>query len=138
MSSQHSDDIDFVTGGDGSTEKFFPSSSAAAAASGEGAGGSGTGEMDDEAEIEAMKVRMAEMEAEAAKLREMQADAEGSSGGAAAGPSEEEKEEVDSRSVYVGNVSRESCLGRDACWKEHVSGGSAFLLKEAELNLVAG
>ncbi|PWO01203.1 RNA-binding domain-containing protein [Tilletiopsis washingtonensis] len=64
--------------------------------------------MDDAAEIEAMKARVAEMEAEAAKLRDMQADAEreagGAPGAAAPGPSEEEKEEVDGRSVYVGNV----------------------------------
>lgn len=70
----------------------------------EGAEGAG----DEEAELEAMKARVAEMEAEAAKLREMQAQVEremaGPSGGSA-GPSEEEKEEVDARSIYVGNVS---------------------------------
>lgn len=72
---------------------------------------------DDDAELEAMKARVAEMEAEAAKLREMQEQAEreagGSGGGKAAGgggggvvgPTDEEKEEVDARSVYVGNVS---------------------------------
>ncbi|KAE8225814.1 hypothetical protein CF319_g1509 [Tilletia indica] len=76
--------------------------------------------------LAAMKARMAAMEAEADKLREMTAGAasgsaggaggpgaKGSSGGdvtmgeggaAAQFPSEEEKEEVDSRSVYVGNV----------------------------------
>ncbi|KAK0529388.1 hypothetical protein OC835_004358 [Tilletia horrida] len=79
--------------------------------------------------LAAMKARMAAMEAEADKLREMTAGAaaSGSAGGDAGGkagaggaggdvamgdggaagsqfPSEEEKEEVDSRSVYVGNV----------------------------------
>ncbi|KAK0565035.1 hypothetical protein OC861_003960 [Tilletia horrida] len=79
--------------------------------------------------LAAMKARMAAMEAEADKLREMTAgtissgstSAAGSkSNGAGAGgdvamgdgssvagsqfPTEEEKEEVDSRSVYVGNV----------------------------------
>ncbi|KAN0065407.1 hypothetical protein ACQY0O_001243 [Thecaphora frezii] len=58
---------------------------------------------DEEAEIEAMKQRVAEMEAEAAKLREMQ-EAAGAAAGTGIHPTEEEKEEVDSRSVYVGNV----------------------------------
>lgn len=60
---------------------------------------------DDDAELEAMKARVAEMEAEAAKLREMQAEAGDTSMSGVTGPSEEEKEEVDSRSIYVGNVS---------------------------------
>lgn len=65
---------------------------------------------DDDAELEAMKARVAEMEAEAAKLREMQEQADREMGGLGAssrqpGPSEEEKEEVDARSIYVGNVS---------------------------------
>ncbi|KDN47980.1 RNA-binding domain-containing protein [Tilletiaria anomala UBC 951] len=67
--------------------------------------------MDDDAEIEAMKARMAEMEAEAAKLREMTAQSEAANGtgdsagpSTAVGPSEDEKEEVDARSIYVGNV----------------------------------
>jgi hypothetical protein len=70
---------------------------------------------DEDAELEAMKARMLEMEAEAAKLREMTAQSEaanqGSSGGqsAAIGPSEDEKEEVDARSVYVGNVRTDNC-----------------------------
>ncbi|PWN47237.1 RNA-binding domain-containing protein [Violaceomyces palustris] len=57
---------------------------------------------DEDAEIEAMKQRVAEMEAEAAKLRQLQQ----ASGAETAhqGPTEEEKEEVDSRSIYVGNV----------------------------------
>ncbi|PWN26257.1 RNA-binding domain-containing protein, partial [Jaminaea rosea] len=68
---------------------------------------------DDDAELEAMKARVAEMEAEAAKLREMQEQAEREAGGGRAGggantpvsgPTDEEKEEVDARSVYVGNV----------------------------------
>ncbi|KAF9577843.1 cytoplasmic RNA-binding protein [Lunasporangiospora selenospora] len=50
-------------------------------------------------EIEAMKQRVKEMEAEAAKLREMQAQAEKDMN-----MSEEDKEAVDARSVYVGNV----------------------------------
>ncbi|KAI7856333.1 hypothetical protein BDC45DRAFT_503688 [Circinella umbellata] len=49
-------------------------------------------------ELEAMKERVKEMEDEAAKLREMQAEVEKSMN------SEEDKEAVDSRSVYVGNV----------------------------------
>lgn len=73
------------------------------------------GALDEDAEIEAMKARMAEMEAEAAKLREMttQADAGAPTASSSApavprplgaGPTEEEKEEVDARSIYVGNV----------------------------------
>ncbi|UZJ52952.1 hypothetical protein CBS101457_002272 [Exobasidium rhododendri] len=62
----------------------------------------------DEAALEAMKARVAEMEAEAAKLREMQeqaGDGMGSGDGSQAMVlTEEEKEEVDARSVYVGNV----------------------------------
>lgn len=58
---------------------------------------------DEDAEIEAMKQRVAEMEAEAAKLRELQ-QAAGEAGGAGLHPTEEEREEVDSRSIYVGNV----------------------------------
>ncbi|EPQ30843.1 uncharacterized protein PFL1_01741 [Pseudozyma flocculosa PF-1] len=78
------------------TDDVAQSSSAAA----DGADGEA---MDEEAEIEAMKKRVAEMEAEAAKLREMQ-EAAGAAAGAGIHPTEEEKEEVDSRSVYVGNV----------------------------------
>lgn len=61
----------------------------------------------EDAELEAMKQRVAEMEAEAAKLREMNDAAEQEMGGAGTGsafPTEEEKMEVDSRSIYVGNV----------------------------------
>lgn len=61
----------------------------------------------EDAELEAMKQRVAEMEAEAAKLREMNDAAEnelGGAGGGSAFPTEEEKMEVDSRSIYVGNV----------------------------------
>jgi len=50
-------------------------------------------------EIAAMKKRVQEMEAEAAKLREMQASLDGGEGG-----SRESKEDIDSRSVFVGNV----------------------------------
>lgn len=85
-------------------EMEFPDGSDAAAA---GAGGDEV----DEAALEAMKARVAEMEAEAAKLREMQEQANNGMGSGDAGASqaaalsEEEKEEVDGRSVYVGNVS---------------------------------
>lgn len=75
-------------------------------------GGAGAGEGDDDdAELDAMRARVAEMEAEAAKLRDMQDQAEreraGSGAAAPAGPTDQEKEEVDGRSVYVGNVSRQ-------------------------------
>ena len=57
------------------------------------------------AELEGMKQRVAEMEAEAAKLREMNETVDREMGGAAgSAPTEEEKIEVDNRSVYVGNV----------------------------------
>lgn len=68
----------------------------------------------EDAELEAMKQRVAEMEAEAAKLREMNDAAEQNMGGAAASspfPTEEEKMEIDSRSVYVGNVRDEAHPG---------------------------
>merc|ERR1711879_853701 len=61
----------------------------------------------EDADIEAMKRRVAEMEAEAAKLREMNEVAERDISGtasAASHPTDEEKMEVDSRSIYVGNV----------------------------------
>lgn len=50
-------------------------------------------------EISAMKRRVAEMEAEAAKLREMQASLD-----QARQDLSEDKEDVDSRSIFVGNV----------------------------------
>ncbi|KAJ4302564.1 hypothetical protein N0V88_002714 [Collariella sp. IMI 366227] len=53
----------------------------------------------DEEEISAMKRRVAEMEAEAAKLREMQASLD-----QARQDLSEDKEDVDSRSIFVGNV----------------------------------
>lgn len=58
-------------------------------------------------EIMAMKARVAEMEQEAAKLREMTAanEVEAEQNGAAT-LTDDEKEAVDSRSIYVGNVSR--------------------------------
>jgi len=49
-------------------------------------------------EISAMKRRVAEMEEEAAKLREMQKDLDHQS------QDLENKEDVDSRSIFVGNV----------------------------------
>ncbi|KAK4150712.1 E3 ubiquitin-protein ligase RSP5 [Chaetomidium leptoderma] len=53
----------------------------------------------DEEEISAMKRRVAEMEAEAAKLREMQASLD-----QARQDLSEDKEDIDSRSIFVGNV----------------------------------
>lgn len=58
-------------------------------------------------DIAAMKRRVAEMESEAAKLREMQSqqdgyEAEGPIGSNAGG--REDREDVDARSVFVGNV----------------------------------
>lgn len=53
----------------------------------------------DEAEIAAMKKRVQEMEAEAAKLREMQASLDQQQEGL-----RENKEDIDSRSIFVGNV----------------------------------
>jgi len=50
-------------------------------------------------EIAAMKKRVQEMEAEAAKLREMQASLDQQSN-----ELRESKEDIDSRSVFVGNV----------------------------------
>ncbi|KAF7115541.1 hypothetical protein CNMCM5793_002635 [Aspergillus hiratsukae] len=54
---------------------------------------------DDEEEIAAMKKRVAEMESEAAKLREMQASLDQQSESL-----REDKEEIDARSIFVGNV----------------------------------
>jgi polyadenylate-binding protein 2 len=66
-------------------------------------------------ELEAMKARVKEMEEEAAKLREMQAQVEKEMNlvdgkhllyySEFMSRLDESKEEVDSRSVYVGNVS---------------------------------
>ncbi|CAF9905243.1 MAG: hypothetical protein GOMPHAMPRED_003089 [Gomphillus americanus] len=53
---------------------------------------------DDEEEISAMKRRVAEMEAEAQKLRDMQKDLERTP------DLREDREDVDARSVFVGNV----------------------------------
>lgn len=53
-----------------------------------------------------MKRRVAEMESEAAKLREMQQFDDGNAdgpGGAASGM-REDREDIDARSVFVGNV----------------------------------
>ena len=55
-----------------------------------------------------MKQRVREMEQEAKKLREMQAEAESGVDVATGEGDEEDKEGVDSRSVYVGNVSAPS------------------------------
>jgi len=59
-------------------------------------------EDEDDKELAAMKARVAEMEAEAAKLREMQREAEKQMD--VGGGTDEDRELVDSRSVYVGNV----------------------------------
>ena len=72
-------------------------------------GGSLNGEDEaerDALEIIAMKARVAEMEQEAALLREMTAavDKQGEESAAAAAMTDDEKEAVDSRSIYVGNV----------------------------------
>lgn len=64
------------------------------------------------AELAAMKARVAEMEREAQMLRDMTAKAESdaeASGSGAMG--DDEKEAVDQRSVYVGNVSSERRAG---------------------------
>lgn len=53
----------------------------------------------DEEEIAAMKKRVEEMEAEAAKLREMQANIDSQ-----ANDLRENKEDIDARSIFVGNV----------------------------------
>merc|ERR1711860_477173 len=67
----------------------------------------------DDPDIEAMKARVKEMEEEAEKLKVMQKDAEetlimgdpASSGlGSPTAPSLADKNEIDARSVYVGNV----------------------------------
>lgn len=57
-------------------------------------------------EIIAMKARVAEMEKEAAMLRKMtaQAESEAEQGSSGQGMTDDEKEAVDSRSIYVGNV----------------------------------
>ncbi|MCJ1475257.1 cytoplasmic RNA-binding protein [Lambiella insularis] len=55
---------------------------------------------DDEEEISAMKRRVAEMEAEAAKLREMQASLDQNE----RNDLREDKEDIDMRSIFVGNV----------------------------------
>lgn len=54
---------------------------------------------DDEEEIAAMKKRVQEMEAEAARLRELQSTMESQSEGL-----RENKEDIDARSIFVGNV----------------------------------
>ena len=52
-----------------------------------------------------MKKRVAEMEAEAAKLRELQKEAAEKESASTGTGSTEDKEMVDARSIYVGNVS---------------------------------
>lgn len=55
---------------------------------------------DKQSEAEAIKQRMEEMEREAAKLRELHAQLSAEKGG----DSEEERRDIDSRSIYIGNV----------------------------------
>ncbi|CAN1188970.1 Polyadenylate-binding protein 3 [Linum perenne] len=61
-----------------------------------------------EAELDDMKKRLKEIEDEAAALREMQAKVEKEMGSGqdpgGSGASQASREEVDSRSVFVGNV----------------------------------
>ncbi|KAK7302542.1 hypothetical protein RJT34_13434 [Clitoria ternatea] len=61
-----------------------------------------------ESELDDMKKRLKEMEDEAVALREMQAKVEKEMGSvqdpATASASQANKEEIDSRSVFVGNV----------------------------------
>ncbi|RDL37903.1 Uncharacterized protein BP5553_05336 [Venustampulla echinocandica] len=61
------------------------------------------GEVNDEEEISEMKKRVAEMEEEAAKLREMQATLDQQTN-----DMREDKEDIDSRSIFVGNVDYEA------------------------------
>lgn len=58
-----------------------------------------TEDNNDEEEIAAMKLRVAEMEAEAKKLREMQASLSDRDGELS-----EDRTDIDSRSIFVGNV----------------------------------
>lgn len=79
-------------------------------------------------EIQAMKARVAEMEQEAAKLREMTAanEVEAEQNGAT-GMTDDEKEAVDSRSIYVGNVSLR-LLCHSACEEARGAGADVFVL----------
>eukprot|EP00894_Picocystis_sp_ML_P001386 jgi/Pico_ML_1/51903/g367.t1 len=70
----------------------------------DGADEAGMDEMEGEESLEAMKARLDEMEQEANKLKQMQARVEKEMGQVPGGLDPKEKEEVDSRSVYVGNV----------------------------------
>ncbi|KND05108.1 uncharacterized protein SPPG_00782 [Spizellomyces punctatus DAOM BR117] len=71
----------------------------------EDAGLGGGTEEDMDQEVEAMKQRIKEMEAEAQKLREMQAQVEKEMHMSTNGEGDaDSKEEVDSRSIYIGNV----------------------------------
>ncbi|KAL8284189.1 hypothetical protein RQP46_004938 [Phenoliferia psychrophenolica] len=92
-------------------EEDLDMTSAATADEGVGAEGEGEGEGEEDAEKEAqelaaMKERVAEMEREAQLLRDMtaKADSEQDANGQGAAMGDDEKEAVDSRSIYVGNV----------------------------------
>ncbi|KAK4433549.1 Polyadenylate-binding protein 1 [Sesamum alatum] len=97
---QHEQDDD-VYGGD-VPEEAYMESDFDPSADPEGAGDSKA------KELESMKKRLQEIEEEAGALREMQAKVEKEMGGTqdstGASASQAEKEEVDSRSIYVGNV----------------------------------
>jgi len=69
------------------------------------AGGNVVNAQEDDQELEAMKARYKEMQEEAAKLKEMQKQVEEAmSTPAAFNMSAVNKEEADSRSIYIGNV----------------------------------
>ncbi|GAA6057465.1 hypothetical protein JCM3770_000775 [Rhodotorula araucariae] len=87
-----------------------PAASTSTSAPARAAPSSDAGDDDAEAaELAAMRARVAEMEAEAAKLRELTAASEAASSsgggdGTDVNMSDEDREAVDARSVYVGNV----------------------------------
>lgn len=59
-----------------------------------------------------MKQRVREMEQEALKLREMQQEAEsGAEAATADGTEDEDKDAVDARSIYLGNVRHTHATG---------------------------
>lgn len=99
----HEEEVSLSEPGTSELQNIHNAESGATEAETSAAGADASAMTDEDAEIEAMKQRVAEMEAEAAKLRELQ-QAAGEAGGAGLHPSEEEREEVDSRSIYVGNV----------------------------------
>ena len=99
----HEEEVSLSEPGAAELQSVHNTATETTAADASAAGADASAMTDEDAEIEAMKQRVAEMEAEAAKLRELQ-QAAGEAGGAGLHPTEEEREEVDSRSIYVGNV----------------------------------